>query len=462
MKKSNIFLWFLGAAFLFTAGSCKKTFMDPNLNVNPNNPVVASDASLLTPSIASTAYNTGGTLSWYPSMWDQQTVGADRQFANFTAFNTSTADFDAIWTNIYQNSLIDEVILNQQSVKQGNIYYAGIAKVLIAYQMGLTTDLWGDVPFSNAFKGQAGVINPTFDKQQDIYTSLFKLLDSAKTELSATNGGPLKPSGDDISSYAGNVAQWLKLANVLTARLSIHLVKVDPSYAQKAITAINAGGFASNADNFSLNFGTDQNTNNPNYQLNSQRGGYLSYGGLYLPHALYSMKDPRLPIYISGYNDTTASASDVGNYFGSQNNPAAPVVMVTLAEQNFILAEAYNRTGNAAAAQTAYVAGITASMNQFGIDTTKAAKAYILKNGTLSASPAMALQAIMTQKYYALYLNPEAYTDWRRTGYPVLTTPVSGTAIPRRFLYPLQEYSYNKSNVPAGINLTTPVYWDKN
>lgn len=462
MKKLNILYILFAATILIGSASCKKTFLDPQINVSPNNAKIASDASLLPSSIVPAAYNTGGTLSWYTSMWDQQTVGADRQFSAFTGFTTSTGDYDAIWTNLYQNSLINATILNQQANAQGNVYYAGIAKVLIAYQMGLITDLWGDVPYSNAFIGATGVITPTFDKQQDIYTSLFKLLDSAKVQLGSAKGGALTPGADDVSSYKGNPASWLKLANVLTARLAIHLVKVDPAYAQKAISAIQAGGFVTNADNFSVAFGTDQNSNNPNYQLNSQRGGYMGYGGLYLPHAMYVLNDPRLSLYIKGYADATATATDLGDYFGSQFTPAAPVVMVTLAEQNFILAEAFLRNGSPLLAQNAYTQGINASMTQFGLDITgSTVKAYMLANGTLSANATTAMQSVMTQKYFALYLNPESYTDYRRTGFPVLTSPTAGTAIPRRFLYPLQEYSYNKANVPAGTNLTTHVFWDK-
>jgi len=457
MKNLKIVSFLLGACVLF--GSCQKSFMDPNININPNQPVAVNDAGLLPSAIVPVAYNTGGSLSWYTSMWDQQTIGIDRQFQNFENFSTQRADVDNIWTNIYQDALSNAVVLNQQATREGNVYYAGIAKVLIAYQMGLTTDLWGDVPYSNAFKGAAKVLTPTFDKQQDVYASLFKLLDSAKTQLGAAKGGSLVPGADDVSNYGGSAANWLKLANVLTARLAIHLVKVDPTNSARAIAVIAAGGFTSNADNFAVKFGTDQNSNNPNYQLNSQRAGYLGYGGLYLPHAMFVLKDPRLAVFVPNYSDAAATGN-LGDYFGTKKNQGAPVVMVTFAEQNFILAEAYNRTGNAVNAQNAFNAGIAASMSQFGIDNATAGK-YIAANGTLPADPTAALQAIMTQKYFALYLNPEAYTDWRRTGYPVLTSPVAGTAIPRRFLYPEQEYNYNKANVPQDVNLTTKVYWDK-
>jgi len=93
----------------------------------------------------------------------------------------------------------------------------------------------------------------------------------------------------------------IKLANVLTACLAIPLVKVDPTYSAKAYATITDGGFTSNADNFTVKFGTDQNSNNSNYQLNSQRAGYLGYGGRYMPHTIYVLMDHRLAVFVPDY-----------------------------------------------------------------------------------------------------------------------------------------------------------------
>jgi hypothetical protein len=76
-------------------------------------------------------------------------------------------------------------------------------------------------------------------------------------------------------------------------------------------------------------------------------------------------------------------------------------------------------------------------------------------------SVADAIASVATQEYIALYLNPEAWTLWRRTGAPELT-PIAGTnGIPRRFLYPQSEYSLNGTNTPQATLFSPKIFWDK-
>lgn len=431
-------------------GSCQKSFLDPVINTDPNNPTKVTPPTLLASSEGLVAYASGGTYSWFSSILDQQTTGANNQFTPYSTYNFATSDFDNMWTDSYQYNMGTLVTLKQQADQAKEPYYAGIARVLFAYQMSLTTDMWGDVPYSQAFNGKGGNLNPVFDKQADIYNSLQKVLDTAKLQLSGSGGAVIPGSDDNI--YQGDVTKWLKAANVLKARLYLHLSKVDPANYQRALDAITSGGFASNADDLTFTFGATQTNASPNYQLSTQRAGYMDYGGN-LPALMSAKNDPRLPVYASGY-DPAANTGSLGSFFSSIGSP---VYLLTYSEQNFILSEAYLQTGNIAAAQKAYTAAVSASLEKVGVSARDEAT-YLAANGTLPATGALA--QIITQKYFALYLNPEAYTDWRRTGYPVLK-PNTGSAIPRRFLYPLQELQYNGKNVPAGTNLFTHVFWDK-
>jgi hypothetical protein len=75
-----------------------------------------------------------------------------------------------------------------------------------------------------------------------------------------------------------------------------------------------------------------------------------------------------------------------------------------------------------------------------------------------------AIAQIARQEYIALFLNPEAWTVWRRTASPALT-PASGTnGVPRRLEYTQSEYSYNPANVPVPANNNTlfspKIFWD--
>lgn len=221
--------------------------------------------------------------------------------------------------------------------------------------------------------------------------------------------------------------------------------------AANALTEI-AASFTANADNARYVFGNTETTANPWYQFNQQRPGYIGFSSGNVAKMMMALNDPRLPILI----DT--SKKDALLYFGVTN---APVEFITYDELLFATAEAVLRNGGSiAAAQVSYRAAITANMSKLGVKDADIT-AYLATNGTLPGNTDAAIAQISTQEYLALYLNPEAWTLWRRTNSPVLT-PVTGTSVPRRLLYPQTEYSYNKANVPASVTLFSPkIFWDK-
>jgi len=85
---------------------------------------------------------------------------------------------------------------------------------------------------------------------------------------------------------------------------------------------------------------------------------------------------------------------------------------------------------------------------------------YITANGVLPTSANAAIAQVASQEFIALFLNPEAWTLWRRTNSPDLA-PTAGNAIPRRLLWPQSEYSYNTANAPTTNTLASPkIFWD--
>jgi len=154
----------------------------------------------------------------------------------------------------------------------------------------------------------------------------------------------------------------------------------------------------------------------------------------------------------------TAGATPPFTYSG-----AAPIRMLTFTEYNFIRAEAA-LMGAPGSAQAFFQAGITASMQEVGVNANDIA-AYIATYGTLSGTTAQQLRQIIEEKYIALFgVSVEPWTDWRRTGYPILNVPTNSItgAIPRVLFYPQSEIDLNP-NVPAQktANLQGPtVFWD--
>jgi hypothetical protein len=140
--------------------------------------------------------------------------------------------------------------------------------------------------------------------------------------------------------------------------------------------------------------------------------------------------------------------------------------MLSYAEYNFIRAEHALRAGlSTATVQGFYQAGITASMQEVGVSAANITT-YLTANGTLTGVFATDVQKIIEEKYIASFgVSVEPWTDWRRTGYPVLSpvsNPTSGVAaIPRTLFYPQSEIDLNP-NCPGqkSSSLQDKVFWD--
>lgn len=447
MTHKHIITGLLAVGMLFTAGSCKK-FIDPDINIDPNNPSKVSPATLLPSALVAVGYTYGSDFSRFSALITQQVRGRDRQFAAFDVYVYSPQDFDNVWLLNYAAIMKNlQNLIKEAPANKGYSPYGGIARIAMAYVIGTTTDFWGDVPYSQAFGGSEN-LQPAYDKQQDIYNTVHKLLTDGIAALSnrPTPVGVAEPGNDDVI-YGGDIAKWLRLARFLQARFYLHLSKIEPANVQKVIDAITTGGLRDKADDFQVEFGLPANSNNPYYKYMTQRNDIAFDKGFWRDNML-RLKDPRLNVLVN-------EGGDLSNFYGGQD---APVVLGSFFEQHFILAEAYARQNKWTEAQTAYSAGITASFDKLGIP--GAAAAYLTANGTLPADRTEAFKQIMLQKYLAMYLNPEVFTDWRRTNVPALQ-PINGTRVPRRFLYPQVEISYNAKNVNTKLSVFDKVWWDQ-
>ncbi|HET6991884.1 MAG TPA: SusD/RagB family nutrient-binding outer membrane lipoprotein [Bacteroidia bacterium] len=448
MKTGNILKWFAIAMIaILPFDSCKKTLLD-DVNNNPNLPTAATPDALLPSAEGSLAFAQGGDASRFTAIFTQDVTGGSRQFFSYNRYIFSEEDFNNLWSlNLYAGPMEDLHDIITISQEKGYKTYEGVAKILMAYTLGLTTDMWGDVPYSEAFQGDKN-LTPKFDSQQEIYTTLQQLLTEAKNDLQASDPGEKVPGGDDFI-YGGDVSKWLQFDNALSARFYIHLTKVDPNAAQNAINALSAGAMTSNADDAQFLYGTSETFSNPWYQYIEQRDDILYEG--FLIDTMTALNDPRVAVYTNMYD---AGASK----FAAIN---APVPFLNYFEQKFIEAEADMRLNNVAAAQLAYTDAITASMNKMGVASSDITT-YLAANGTLVGTPTQMLDQIMFQKYIAMYLQPESWTDWRRTDVPALI-PNQGviSSIPRRFIYPTNERLYNP-NCPQNSSLLTPrLWWDQ-
>ncbi len=452
MKKINITFTILAIAIMFLEVSCKKSFYtDVNRNTN------APDSASIVPSVmlstveGTLAYTQGGDLSRYTSIITQQTLGFSRQAQAYNQYIFTGVDFDAVWGNFYTSVLQNDLTFIHIADAKGDNGYGGIARVLRAYSLQLMVDTWGSVPYSEAFQG-ANKLQAKYDNDKALYDTINSLLTTAITQLSNTNVGVDAPGNEDVI-YGGKLTKWIKFAHAIRARLFIHQSKGNAAMATSALSEI-AQSFTSNADNAQYVFGSTETSANPWYQFNEQRGD-INFDASPLGLQMKA-NDPRYLIFTDPtFHDVNQVG--MGPYYG---NISSPVEFISYDELLFMKAEAtLTSTGNIPAAQGFYQGAIQANMDKLGVPAAKSS-AYLLTNGLLPATVTSAIAKVANEEYISLNLNPEAWTLWRRTGSPALT-PVTGTGVPRRLLYPQTEYSYNKANIPPSATLLSPkVFWD--
>lgn len=450
--KNNITRTLALLAVVLTADSCKKGVFYDGINTNQAQLQNPTPKLMLPGIITATGYEWGGDASRYTSLFMQEVTGAANQSKSYGNYVVGTGDVDQMWTNLYggtggimanDNELIKLAVANKQ------LHYQAIGKILMANALGLTTDMWGDVPYSDAFGGFNNVM-PAYDKQQDIYTSIDKLLDDAITEIATpeVSANIAQPGSDDVI-YNGDLTKWTAAAHALKAKFYLHLGKVDAANYTKAITEANAAitaGFSSNSANFAVPFvGASSTSQSPWFEFNDQRAD-IDFSG-YIYDIMAAANDPRESSAAYGAGD-----GSLGDLYGSPNST---INLLTYEQLLFIQSEAYFQTGDKNNAALTYNAAVTASLQR-----TVGNASYAATVAKTAAN--ITLNDIMTQKYIASYLDPEVWTDYRRTGYPAITPNPTGNggAIPRSLLYPISEVINNK-NTPANTTLARRVYWDK-
>ena len=463
MKRFHIKTRTIVALFAIASlASCKKDYLD--VNDNPNLPSDVPVNIILPSAQASLAYNYGGDIGRFNAILAQNATGVGRQFIGYNSYVFTEEDFNNLWNNMYAGNMDDlnKIMLKANETPGAYDVYNGVAKILMAYSLNAMTDIFGNVPYTDAFKGNSE-LNPVYNSQQEIYETIIpQLLSTAITDLDNGADDFIVPGSDD-RMYGGNTDQWKALANGLLARLAIHTTKLNATAAaQAALDAINAGGLTGSADDAQFSFGT--NYQNPWYQYIDQRAD-ISYSPIdyyygvscYIIDEMIANDDPRYGAVIDTGGAYYAPGFPSALYMADN----APVFFFTYFEQKFIEAEAKLRLGDDAGAETALHEAVTANMEKLGVapaDDATYQTAHVVWTGTTADK----LNLIMTQKYFANYLQPESWTDWRRTGYPDLQ-PSSGatSAIPRRYIYPTNERLYNPNSSNQSSTMLTPrMWWD--
>jgi hypothetical protein len=530
MKK--ILIYFALSAVVLVS-SCSKEHMD-EVNTDPKSGTIAdTDPNFLLSSGQLGYANTGYTQLLYQSMMIQGLSSTLGYYGNGDKYvNTSgTIGYQArIWNEGYTalsklNQSI-KIAQTQDSVKFKNVIQIAKINQIFVYQR--ISDAYGAIPFSEALLAETGNVTPKYDTQQAIYTALLTNLNAA---INALDPAVTTTSGDLY--YAGDVTKWKKAGYSLMLRLAMRLTKVDATtaktWAERAYTGgvitdvadnavfrtdasfddtrnANAGALLVTEDFQQVRWSKTmidylQATNDPrlsaiaevplagaaNNRSNTLAGDNTAAVQVGMPNG-FDLGEGATNIANSpGYPGATGSGDDIA-VLGKYSRPRisiyiqqnAPIITISAAETEFLLAEAAFRGWAVGAnAATHYANGLTAAFNgmvQIGASAavnTSAAATYV------AAHPLIAGQEMkMINEQYWVNANAtfsfiESWSNWRRSGFPVLTPVVyvgnvtNGT-IPRRMIYPSSEKTSNgtnylsavSANLSGGDLLTTRVWWD--
>jgi hypothetical protein len=467
MKFRNKLTVVIGALVVLLASACE-SFLD--VNENPNNPEDAPVTGLLTNSTLETArniYRAGSATSNYVQYLASPNPASSSD-------TMDPLDFSGTWFNFY-NVMTDLTVIMDKSTESGANHYLGVAQILMALNLGMTVDFFGDVPFSESFTFET--VTPAYDDDQQLYGQILNLLDQGIANLQKES--TITIGGDDFI-YSGDIEKWSKFAHSLKARFMIH----EQGYSASEVLAALDGGFSSNDDDAKVFFFEEAFNPWAQVAINNASlllGGWISEQFIQaLDGTSYPAFDPRLPLMVG----TTSTGEFVGtvNGAGRGNAPesgarstlipgqyytseTSPIMIATYAEMKFIEAEAA-LASDKARAYAAYLTGIEAHMDMLEVE--DAAKAAYLADPSVSVgADALTLDLVMKEKFVAMFLHPETWNDARRFDYAYkdMTLPenlnpnLNGEFI-RRLAYPDSEVSRNGNNVPQ-VTLLDRIWWDQ-
>src|SRR5688572_9747115 len=427
--------FFIPTLLLFLATSCTGDFEE--MNTNPNKPTEVAPQYLLPQALQSSIDNYWGNktrnerinfdhaMSWvgyltrniYENEGDNYNVQPSVNIKN--------------WEVFYAESLINyqKIIENSNAdSKTPNPNYEGIGLAMRAWGFSLITDVWGAIPYSSALSGTSleAVYSPPYDTQQDVYAGIIEDLRVANEKLD-----PAGPAIKGDILFNGKVLMWKKFVNSLRFKLlnrQAHLVSTSSAEMQAMLDdPAKYPMIDSNADIAQLKYGAVP-TNNPWNDILIQQGRTDWNISSTLVDKLKALSDPRLTVYAVPGNLSGGVISGHANglpgeiatkYLGYSAiiNPAvfaqttSPAVLMSHAELLFTKAEAALEGNTTGDAQALFEAGIIAAFGQYGLAVPDGYFAHL----------AVTKENIMTQKWIALFgQGIEAWTEYRRTGYPVM------------------------------------------
>jgi hypothetical protein len=476
----EVFLLVKFSVVLILFSTCTQDFEE--INTNPNSPVTIQPSLLLRQVI----YDYGEQMSYEGftagNLLGQYTTALD--FNLFDRHNLKSPQLGGNpWPIFYKNLRDNEIILNLSQENETFAVYEGPALILKAYMSAGVTDLFGDVPYSEAFKGTNGTVTPVYEAQESIYMDEGGILDNLEKGITAIEAynGSIALAGDIL--FKGDLNGWIRFANSLRIK---HLIRIsDKMDVASQLQAIVAEGnfIDENSKNAIFDF-TDGEPNN--FRLARLRIGDFNNFVLSetMEEILTDLNDARISKLFRPFGnsdtgefngllngiDATQNAANLANYslvgtIFRENTGVLDANFMTSMETHFLLAEAAQKGLITADAQALYNVGVAQAFNYWKVDLPTD---YL--TGTGAYTNGDALENIITQKWISNMINGyEGWIEFRRTGFPqlkIISASLNDNLIPVRMPYPAEEEALNATNYQAaaiktnGNSVNTTVWWD--
>ncbi|BBD46547.1 SusD/RagB family nutrient-binding outer membrane lipoprotein [Petrimonas sp.] len=459
-----------------------------DINKDPNRATEVDPDVLFGYAITSWSANRTGGDSYIPLVFAAQTMATAGNFgwgnddvydiSPYSTGNTWKLYYATAGTNIFSAINLAEASTPKQP------WIAAQGKIVRAMLMYEATMLYGDVPFSEAWKDD--IDYPKFDAQKDILTNLLGLLDEAIADAKTPAADGLKSiTGSDLY-YQGDMKKWIRLANSMKMRIAMTMVDADPEKTSVIADLISKNEMmASAADNMEFPFFNTPGKENPKFGILKKYAGSQNlffFANSHVVDILKPTNDPRLKIFFepgpeaegeilglptNAEGDETTAPVNIKTILKAD----APDLIFSYQETLFFQAEAYARglgvTKDLNKANELFKGGVKAAMLYYGVKEAEA-DAYIntgLPNLTTAADP---VKEIHLQQWVDLMDRPlEAFTQWRRSGaegaeVPELSLPANSPANPlfRRFVYSPEESTANP-NTPQDVHYYDKMWFDK-
>ncbi|WNH13403.1 SusD/RagB family nutrient-binding outer membrane lipoprotein [Thalassobellus suaedae] len=471
--------------------SCEE---DLNINTNPNTPIGVDKSFVLTAAEGSIATVIGGDLTnlgGFLAQYHTQSPSAS-QYLNIDTYNMNTDYANRLWSELYAGALNDLEYVKEESESEGETGSNLIAVLLQSYTFQVLTDLFGDVPYSQTLQGNDN-INPAPDAGEDIYLGIIEDIDEALARYNANPVASTVGSQDNI--YGANMDDWVKFANTLKLKLFIRMAYTSQANAS-AVSALLAEDNFITSDAVFTAYAEEQeeNKNNPFYDVQLDRLGDVNNVASNSLLMFYTdNSDPRIDAV---YRPTSAGIQrgldqgDRGSFANETASafarpkvlPNTPVYFMTVAESNFLQAEALIRYSSGAGAKDKYELGVINSFLTYGL-TEADATPFIISGGAYEYIATGGIEddvrQIMVQKWASLaYVNNiEAFFEISRTNYPEIVafgsedysignlivsinSVLPGGQTPKTLFYADNEVDRN-TNLSQKASLIEPIWWDQ-